>query len=497
MSLRSLSWKLSKESKNRHTLYQMDYLAIDLGATSGRTIVGTLADGRVTLSELTRFANPIINLGGHCYWDIFRLYDEITRALRLAHDKGLHLRSIGIDTWGCDITPFGADGAPLRNPLSYRDPHTAKTMERFFSEVMPRKELYGRTGIEMMAFNTIFQLYQMRRDGNAALAAARRLLFTPDALACLLTGKAVCEYTIASTSQLLNPQTRDLDPALLSAVGLDRDQFGPMVMPGTLIGPLSDEVQRFTGLGPVPVIAVAGHDTACAIAAVPARDANFAYLSSGTWSLMGIEAGQPIINDESYQKDFTNEGGVDGTTTFLKNICGMWLYEQCRKEWAAAPEAEASCDHASLLSSAAKAEPFRSVISPDDPAFANPPSMTAAINEACRQSGLPVPRSMGEYCRCIFDSLALRYRDVLEALKRFAGHELSTLHVIGGGSRNALLNQLTADACGVPVVAGPAEGTALGNILLQARAAGEAGDIWHIRSIVAASVETRTFMPRT
>ena len=470
------------------------FFAVDLGATSGRTIIGHLDDGRIVQEEVTRFDNRLIQTGGHFYWDIFALYDEVIRGLKTVVARGITPASIGIDTWGVDFVCIADDGAIMRNPIAYRDPQTFQAMQRYFDEVIPREQVYRITGIQLMNFNSLFQLYAMRMNHDAALREAQRILFMPDALAWMLTGEAVCEYTIASTSQMLDPRTGDLDPLLLESVGVQRQQFGRSVMPGTIIGTLTDEVQYITGLGPVPVVAVAGHDTASAVAAVPASDEHFAYLSSGTWSLMGIETREAVINDRSYELNFTNEGGVEGTTRFLKNICGMWLYERCRKEW---PAEVRQLSHPELQGSAMTVEPFRSIINPDDPAFANPPSMIEAIQQYCRQTGQPVPESPAEICRCIFDSLAMRYKQVFEWLQEFAGHDLRVLHVIGGGSLNGLLNQLTADVLGVEVIAGPQECTAIGNIMLQAKAAGIVTDIWQMRRIIANSVETKRYTPKS
>ena len=467
------------------------FFAVDLGATSGRTIVGTLADGKVRLEELTRFPNNLIETGGHFYWDIYALYFEIIKGLKQAVRRGLQVESIGIDTWGVDFVCVGDDGALLRNPLSYRDPHTFGAMEEYFETAVPKEDVYRLTGIQFMNFNSLFQLYVMRRDGNAALRHAEKILFVPDALGWMLTGEAVCEYTIASTSQLLNPVTKELDGRLLGSLGLDRSLFGRMVMPGTRIGTLTEEVQKMTGLGPVPVIAVAGHDTASAVAAVPAKDEHFAYLSSGTWSLMGIETKEPIINKVSYERNFTNEGGVEGTTRFLKNICGMWLLERCRKEWGD----DAPADYGVLLSEAMKVPAFQSLINPDDPVFANPADMQGAIKEYCRATGQHVPEGYAEICRCIFESLALRYRQVAGYLKEMAAFPIDTLHIIGGGSLNEYLNQFTANATGLTVLAGPQECTALGNIMLQAKAAGIVGDIFDMRRIIAGSVAMKRYEP--
>ena len=468
------------------------FFAVDLGATSGRTILGTLDNGRLAQEELTRFPNNLIETGGHFYWDIYALYFEMIRGLKEVARRGIALTSIGIDTWGVDFVFIGQDEAILRNPMAYRDPHTFGRMEEYLEMVVPQREVYDITGIQFMNFNSLFQLYAMQQDGNVAMKMAEKVLFVPDALSWMLTGEAVCEYTIASTSQMLDPRTGDLSEKLIESVGLKRSQFGRMVQPGTQIGVLTEEVQKMTGLGAIPVIAVAGHDTGAAVAAVPAKDEQFAYLSSGTWSLMGIETKNAIINDRSYDLNFTNEGGIEGTTRFLKNICGMWLYERCRKEW---PEEVRQLSHPELQGSAMQVEAFRSIINPDDKAFANPSSMIEAIQTYCRKTGQAVPETPAEICRCIFDSLALRYRQVFGWLKDFANFDLNVLHVIGGGSLNKYLTQFTADACGVEVLAGPQECTAIGNIMLQAKASGDVSDIWAMRQIIANSVDMVAYHP--
>ncbi len=468
------------------------FFAVDLGATSGRTILGTLNDAKLEQEELTRFPNNLIETGGHFYWDIYALYSEMIRGLKEVARRGITLTSIGIDTWGVDFVFIGEDNAILRNPMAYRDPHTFGKMEEYFEKVIDKKEVYSIAGIQFMNFNSLFQLYAMQQAGNSAYQHCKKILFLPDALSWMLTGEAVCEYTIASTSEMLDPRTGDLSEKLVKSVGLTREHFGRMVQPGTQIGVLTKEVQQITGLGAVPVIAVAGHDTGSAVAAVPAKNEQFAYLSSGTWSLMGIETKQAIINERSYDLNFTNEGGVEGTTRFLKNICGMWLYERCRKEW---PEEVRQLSHPELQGSAMQVEAFRSIINPDDDLFANPPSMIEAIQGYCRQTGQPVPEQPSEICRCIFDSLALRYRQVFQWLKEFADFDLNVLHIIGGGSLNKYLNQFTADSLGVKVLAGPQECTAIGNIMMQAKAAGLVDDIWQMRRLIAASVEMVRYEP--
>ena len=384
------------------------FFAVDLGATSGRTIIGTLDGGRFSLEELTRFDNNLIETGGHFYWDIYALYNEIIKGLKLAAQRQLPICSIGIDTWGVDFVCVGKDGALLRNPLAYRDPHTFGMMEEYFDKAIDKKTVYDTTGIQFMNFNSLFQLYAMRRAGNTALENAEKILFVPDALSYMLTGKMVCEYTIASTSQILDPKTKQLDERLLESVGLSRDNFGQMVNPAV-----------------------------------------------------------------------------------LKNICGMWLYERCRKEWTDAPKS-----HAELQAEAMKQPAFQSIINPDDTMFANPASMVDAIQTYCRETGQHVPEGYAEICRCIFDSLALRYRQVFGYLKEMASFPLDVLHIIGGGSLNNYLNQFTADALGVEVLAGPQEGTDIGNIMLQAKAAGDVSDIWEMRRIIADSLELKRFEPK-
>ena len=523
------------------------FFAVDLGATSGRTIIGSMADGRLEQEEITRFPNNLIETGGHFYWDIYALYFEMIRGLKEVASRGITITSIGIDTWGVDFVFIGEDDAILRNPMAYRDPHTFEAMDDYLCHVAPRREVYDITGIQFMNFNSLFQLYAMKKADNAAMKHCKKVLFVPDALSWMLTGEAVCEYTIASTSQMLDPRTGDLSEKLIESVGMKRSQFGRMVQPGTQIGVLTEEVQKMTGLGAVPVIAVAGHDTGAAVAAVPAKNEQFAYLSSGTWSLMGIETKEAIINDRSYELNFTNEGGIEGTTRFLKNICGMWLYERCRKEWISRGERLevrgesiplSDVSHPELQGSAMQVEAFRSIINPDDKAFANPSSMIEAIQTYCRETGQAVPETPAEICRCIFDSLALRYRQVFGWLKEFwnstakpssteplstepssteplsteplstepsstepatgKGQEtagINVLHIIGGGSLNKYLNQFTADACGVEVLAGPQECTAIGNIMLQAKAMGLVKDIWEMRAIIANSVDMVSYHP--
>lgn len=464
------------------------YFAVDLGATSGRTILGYFTPDGLEMEEVNRFPNHLIETGGHFYWDIYELYRHIIEGLRAASRKeGVRITSIGIDTWGVDFVCVGKDGTFLRQPYAYRDPHTTGAPEVFFKRV-PRSSVYQWTGIQVMNFNSLFQLDTMRRNHDSALEAADKLLFIPDALTYMLTGEMVTEYTIASTAQLVNATTRKLEDSLLQEVGLTRSHFGRFVYPGERAGVLTEEVQRLTGLGPVPVIAVAGHDTASAVAAVPAMNRNFAYLSSGTWSLMGVETDAPVINRETEELNFTNEGGVEGTIRLLKNICGMWLLERCRLGWE-------ETSYPELIAEANACEPFRSLINPDDAAFANPADMEQAIRDYCRASHQPIPETRGQVVRCIFESLALRYRQVLDNLRSLSPRPVEALHVIGGGSRNDLLNQWTANAVALPVIAGPSEATGIGNVMMQALAAGAAADITSMRRLINRSIPLKTFLP--
>lgn len=467
------------------------FFAVDLGATSGRTIIGGLNNGKIELEELTRFPNNLIQVNGHFYWDIYALYFEIIKGLKEARLRNINITSIGIDTWGVDFVCVAEDGS-VSQPVAYRDPHTFDAMDDYLENVMSREKVYDVTGIQFLNFNSIFQLYAMKRAGNSALKNAQKILFIPDALSYMLTGNMVCEYTIASTAQLLDPRTKQLDPRLLASLGLTPDKFGRMVNPGDLIGALTSDVQKETGLGAIPVVAVAGHDTGSAVAAVPAANEKFAYLSSGTWSLMGIETKDAIINKVSYERNFTNEGGIEGTTRFLKNITGMWLLESCRREWGdRAPK-----DYPTLIADAMAQPAFQSIINPDDKMFANPVSMEAAIQQYCEQTGQHVPQGHAEITRCIFESLALRYREVFTWLKEMAGFDIDVLHIIGGGSRNAYLNQFTSNAVNTRVLAGPQEGTALGNIMVQAKAAGTVSDLWDMRKVIANSLDLVEFNPQ-
>jgi rhamnulokinase len=468
------------------------FLAFDLGATSGRAILGTFDSVNFEMKELIRFPNTMIEIHGKYYWNVFALYESLKKGLTACAQQGIQLTSIGIDTWGVDFGYIGKDGTILGLPRAYRDPYTEGAPEEFF-KLVSREEVYRLTGIQIMNFNSLYQLFRAKKTGFAPLQEADKILFMPDLLSYLLTGKQVCEYTEASTSQILNPVTRRFETSLLEAAGLPASLLHPLTDPGTVVGPLTDALAEETGVGKIPVVTVAGHDTASAVLSVPAENPNFAYLSSGTWSLMGVETEAPVLTPDSFEKNFTNEGGVEGTTRFLKNITGMWLLEQCRKEW---ERAGRSYTYPEIVKLAEQAGKSRSTVNPDDSRLANPASMSKAIATICEENNQPVPASDAEYIRCIFDSLANRYKEILDMLSTMIPFPIEKLHVIGGGSQNALLNQFTADAIRIPVVAGPSEATAIGNCLMQAKAAGLVADRWAIRQIVARSFPVQTFLPK-
>ena len=469
-----------------------NFLAFDLGATSGRSVIGTLRDGKIETRELTRFPNGIIELHGKFYWNLLGLYEHLKEGLVACAKEGITPDSIGIDTWGVDVVPIGKDGSILGMPRAYRDPYTNDAPERYF-EIVPREEVYDKTGIQIMNFNTLFQIFAAVKEGYTPIVKAEKLLFMPDALSYMLTGKQICEYTIASTSQILNPRNGEFERSLLEAAGVSAEILPKPQLPGCVIGQLTDALAAETRIGKVDIVAVAGHDTASAVAAVPAENERFAYLSSGTWSLMGIETKQPIITEESFRLNFTNEGGVAGTTRFLKNICGMWILEQCRKEWERDGK---EYTYPEIVRLAGEAEPFVAFINPDDALFANPESMLGAIEEFCNRTGQTAPQSDAQIIRTIFESLALRYREVLEMLEEMAPFTIDVLHIIGGDSKNALLNQYTANATGKRVVAGPSEATAFGNIMMQAIGAGVIDSLDEARAIIRASIKTEEFLPQ-
>ena len=466
-------------------------LAFDIGAESGRAVLGRLEGGRLSVHETRRFPNTPRSLSGHIHWNIYAIFDEMKEAMReTAAAIGERPASIGVDTWGVDFGLLAKDGTLLGLPFCYRDHRNAGAMEDYF-KLVPREALYEATGIQFMPFNTLFQVYAMVRDRSPLLDAAADLLFMPDLFNYLLTGKRAAEFTIASTSQMLDPRTKTWIPGLFQAMGLSKRILQDIVDPGTVLGPLTEEAAGATGFRDVPVVATAGHDTAAAVAAVPAEGEDWAYISSGTWSLVGVETRSPIITPRSLAANFTNEGGVGGTVRFLKNVTGLWLIQGCRKAWAA----DSVATYEELARAAADAPPFAALVDPDDPAFLNPPDMPEALAAYWRKTRQEPPASRAAIVRSLLESLALKYRLVIDELGRIIERPIRKIHVIGGGSRNGLLCQLTADATGLPVVAGPAEATAIGNILVQAMALGRLSSPAGIRAIIRDSFELRTYEP--
>lgn len=474
--------------------------AADLGASGGRVIVGRVragqhgaghrGPGQLDLHEAHRFPNPPVSLLGTLHWDILRLYDSVLAGLRAA-GREFDLASAGIDTWGVDFGLLDATGALLGNPVHYRDGRTAGVADRVRAVVGP-DELYEITGIQQLPFNTIFQVAAMA--GTPQLSAARTLLLIPDLLGYWLTGTIGAELTNASTTQLLDARSRAWSAPLIERAGLPAGIFPPLRRPGDLVGHLLPAAARAAGLtAPLPVTAVGSHDTASAVAAVPARGGSFAYVSCGTWSLVGMELAEPVLTAASRQANFTNEVGVDGTIRYLRNVMGLWLLQESARAWAAAGLA---ADQDQLMAQAARVPPLRFVIDPDDPAFLPPGDMPSRIAAACRALGQAPPAGPAETVRCILDSLALAYRRALTDVQELSGRHVDTVHLVGGGARNPVLCQLTADACGLPVVAGPAEATAIGNILVQARALGAApGDLDGMRALVRETQQLRRFEP--
>ncbi len=467
------------------------FLAFDLGAESGRAILGKLENEKIETREIRRFANAPIQVCGHLHWNVYSLFEEIKEAMRSCRtDPGIRPESVAVSTWGVDFGLLASDGTLLGLPFAYRDKRTRGAKEEFFKRT-PQEKVYALTGVQFMSFNTLFQLFSMVKDKSPLLDHASDLLFMPDLFTYFLSGEKTGEFTIASTSQLLDVRKRAWSEDLLAALGLRRGLMQDVLMPGTVIGSLSTEVAEETGSEGALVVATAGHDTAAAIAAVPAEGKDWAYISSGTWSLLGVEMDEPHITEESLEMNFTNEGGVAGTIGFLKNITGLWLLQQCRREWAA----RETLNYDEITRLAENALPFKAMIDPDWPGFLNPPSMTEAIRQYCFKKGQAPPFLPGQTARSILESLALKYRLILEQLRRLTGLTIEKLHVIGGGSRNGLLCQFTADATGLPVIAGPAEATAIGNIMVQALALGYVRSLADIRKIIENSVELRTYEP--
>lgn len=468
------------------------FLAFDLGASSGRAILGTLTDGKLELTEIHRFVNQMQWINGHYFWNIFSLFNELKAGLRKCiKDHGVQPESIGIDTWGVDFVHLNKEGMILSLPFAYRDSRTNTAMGELF-QIIPAPEVYTRTGIQFMQFNSLFQLFSMVKEQSSLLEITDSILFIPDALNYLFTGIKKSEFSIASTSQMLVPGACNWDFELIEKAGIPTHIFQDVILPGTVLGNIQLEVARETGSESIPVIAVVAHDTGSAIVSVPGLENNFVYLSSGTWSIMGIESSRPIISEHTRQLNFTNEGGVEGTTRFLKNIMGMWLIQEVQRIW----EAEGTkYSWPQMVELARRSEPFKFLINPDDTLFLNPRDMTQAIRDYCYQTAQGTPQSHAETIRCIYDSLALKYRYTLEQIREVADQPIEAIHIIGGGANNDFLNQLTADATGLQVIAGPTEATAIGNILMQAKAMGCVNSVREIRQMVNDSFELVKYLP--
>ncbi|MEV5148653.1 rhamnulokinase family protein [Streptomyces sp. NPDC052727] len=464
------------------------YAAVDLGASSGRVMVGRVSPDSVELSEAHRFPNRPVRVPEGLRWDILALYGGVLDGLRAAAAHcGGQLASVGVDSWAVDYGLLDTDGALLGNPVHYRDARTEGVAEKVWATV-PAAELYAATGIQYAPFNTLYQLTAARTSEQ--FAHARRLLLIPDLLTYWLTGEQGTELTNASTTQLVDPRTRDWSYEVAERLGIDLGLFAPLRQPGDPAGTLRPEVLAETGLtGPVPVTAVGSHDTASAVAAVPAAGERFAYICTGTWSLAGLELSAPVLTEESRAANFTNELGLDGTVRYLRNIMGLWLLQECVRAWG-------EPDLGVLLREAATVPALRSVVDAGDEAFLAPGRMPERISEACRASGQPVPETRGEITRCILDSLALAHRRAVVDAQRLADHPVDVVYLVGGGTRNALLCQLTADACGLPVVAGATEAAALGNVLAQARAHGLVGDLAALRRLLTRTQPLTRYTPR-
>jgi len=468
------------------------FLAIDLGAGSGRMMAAKTDFKKLWLEEVHRFDNPGYDIPGGAFWDTLGLYGHIVEGVRRAVEiHGERIVSIGIDTWGCDHALLDERGQILGLQHQYRDPRHEGMPEKMF-ERMPESEIYARTGIGTYFFNTSLHLLAERLADSPALAAAQRLLFTPDLLGFWLTGNAVVERSIASTSQLFDPHTDDWAWEVIDALGLPRHIFGKVVPSGTVLGPLRPEVAKQVGWEGIPVVSSAGHDTAAAVAGIPMEGDERLWLSSGTWSIMGIELDAPVTTAEAFEAGFGNELGVGGTVRFLKNISGLWLIQECKRQWALEGD---DLDYAALAELAEEAEPFTAFVDPDAPEFASPGDMPKKIAEFCRKTGQKVPESKGRILRVATESLALKYRVVFERACKLSGRRFSRLHAGGGGIQNKLLAQATADALGVEVLAGPVEATSCGNILTQMIATGHLPDLAAGRRLIRDSFEFETYQP--
>ena len=474
---------------------QRTYLAVDLGAESGRVVAGRFDGRQLTLDQLHRFPNGPVPLAGSLRWNVLGLWEGIREGLARAAVRFKEVASVGVDTWGVDYVLLDRQGELLGLPFHYRDARTRGLLAAATGQVS-RETIFAETGLQFMEINTLYQLLAHHRQHAELLERADRLLLMPDFFHWCLCGSRVVEFTNATTTQLVHPAKRTWSETLIRELRLPGQMFGDIVQPGTNLGTLRSDVAESTGLGKIRVIAPATHDTGSAVAAVPTErtgSASWAYISSGTWSLIGVEVADAILTEQALRYNVTNEGGVDGTYRLLKNVMGLWLVQELRRSFAKGGE---TLDYADLMRLASAAKPFGPLVDPDDAAFLSPPDMPEAIREFCRSTNQTPPETQGELVRCALESLALKYCVILERLEALTGEKIEVIHVVGGGSRNELLNQFTADACNRPVVAGPVEATALGNVLIQARSAGEIGSLAELRTIVRASSELKTFEPR-
>ena len=465
-------------------------LAFDLGASSGRGILATLDNGKITLKEVHRFPNNGVKVRSTLYWDILFLFDQIKQGITNAKLEG-GFDSIGIDTWGVDFGLLDADGELIGNPVTYRDARTDNMPAELF-EIIGAKEVYERTGIQFLNFNTLFQMYYMCKYKKGEIERADSMLFIPDLLSYFLTGVKKTEYTIASTSQMINPYTRNWDYELLQRAGIKTDLLGEIVMPGTTVGEVTKELCDELGIEPVNVIAVGGHDTASAVVAVPTEVDDFVYISCGTWSLFGTELNDPVISEAGQISSYTNEGGYGGKIRFLTNIMGLWLIQESRRTWNKQGNDFSFND---LEKAALACEPFKCFIDPDYPEFGKPGDIPARIQQYCEKTGQYVPQTVGEIVRCIYESLALKYYHSFLNLKNISGKNFDGINIVGGGTKDPLLCQMAANACNTTVYAGPIEATALGNIAVQMIAIGEIKDLKEARKIIKNSFETKKYTP--
>lgn len=466
-------------------------LAFDFGASSGRAIIGCFDGDKITLEEVHRFSNDPVSVGGTVYWDVLRLFYEIKQGIVKAKIAG-GFDSIGIDTWGVDFGLIDSEGKLMENPVHYRDTRTAGLVEESF-KTMPKEKLYGITGIQFMELNTLFQLISLKKNRPWMLERADKMLFMPDLFAYMLTGKMCAEYSIATTSQLIDLETKSWSKEILDAFGIKKSLFAPLVKPGTVLGELSKEICEECGVDPVSVISVCGHDTQSAITSVPCEDGNFAFLSSGTWSLFGTELDKPIVNETSMNINITNEGGFNDSTGFLKNIIGLWLIQESRRQWKREGE---EYSYADLEKLALAAEPFKCFIDPDAPEFVPHGNIPERVREFCRRTGQYVPQTVGEVMRCIYESLAMKYRLTFEKLRECTKRDYPVIHVIGGGTKDGLLCQMTANSCDRTVKAGPIEATVMGNVAVQLMSDGSVDNIGQARKIIADSSELKIFEPK-